>query len=683
MNKKDELEQLIDSVLNTKNRRTINTIDAKTYLEKSKKTDSLSTQDISNDSSLSELQSILVKQNAELKEMTQNNFGISDEDFKKFEQQIQADFGCSIEDVKNAEIEYEPIVVLEKFDEIENKLNNEIKGQKDYIHALVNGFKRPFILGTENTKAKSCILVTGDKGTGKHSSINSLVNLLHENKLVKSNKIAWINCRLYQSKEEEILFLQDIYAAIESHAEVLCFSNIEDCFSGVNTYIQDLILEGKIQLSKRYTISKNQLVEQGSGLSTHVISTISLSGQTIIVLTESKKKINSVLPSKVMNQFYDHAQTVSLNQSDLLDVLNSKILMFLDRCQTQLKLEITVDDEFRNYVFESFDRDIGVLSFVEVLDQCFKAIGQFLLENKLNDENITISFDQQPILLFGNEKIYLNEFSKMTDHNDIDSIKAELNEIVGLDEVKKYIYSLQDLLQVQQMRKKQGLKVIEVSKHMIFTGNPGTGKTTIARLVARLFKAMSILSEGQLVEVTRADLVGRYVGHTAPLTNQVIKSALGGVLFIDEAYSLSRTNDDSFGLEAIDTLVKGMEDNRDNLVVILAGYSKEMTDFLKANSGLKSRFANIVDFKDYTGEELYLISESIAKSKDYFIDPNCKMHLIEYFNKIQNESAKTSGNGRLARNLVEQAIINQATRVLKDPTCKLDELFLEDFALND
>ena len=216
---------------------------------------------------------------------------------------------------------------------------------------------------------------------------------------------------------------------------------------------------------------------------------------------------------------------------------------------------------------------------------------------------------------------------------------------------------------------------------MIFTGNPGTGKTTMARLVARLFKALGLLSQGQLIEVSRSDLVGRYVGHTAPLTQQIIESALGGVLFIDEAYSLVRGKDDSFGLEAVDTLVKGMEDHRDDLIVILAGYSREMEDFLNANSGLKSRFPNILNFADYTGSELTQIAVSLAQGKDYVIDEGCLNDLTIYFNAVQMNSAARSGNGRLARNTVEKAILNQSRRILNDPKARMDLLLREDFDL--
>ena len=253
----------------------------------------------------------------------------------------------------------------------------------------------------------------------------------------------------------------------------------------------------------------------------------------------------------------------------------------------------------------------------------------------------------------------------------VDEIKRELDELVGLAPVKEYVFGLADNIQVQQRRAAAGFKTASLSMHMIFTGNPGTGKTTIARLVARYLKAIGALKGGQLIEVSRGDLVGRYTGHTAPLTNSVIESALGGVLFIDEAYSLYRGEQDSFGLEAIDTLVKGMEDHRDELVVILAGYTKEMETFLTANSGLASRFPNRIEFPDYTAAELLDITHRLAEGRGYQLDESCNAPLLGYYQRRQAQDARRAGNGRLARNTLEKAIFHQSRRLVAEPDLSL------------
>lgn len=265
---------------------------------------------------------------------------------------------------------------------------------------------------------------------------------------------------------------------------------------------------------------------------------------------------------------------------------------------------------------------------------------------------------------------------------DMKDLLAELDGYIGLQTVKEEVHNLINMASVYQLRRQHDLPTTDMSLHLVFTGNPGTGKTTIARLVGKYLKAIGALSGGQLVEVSRADLVGRYVGHTAPLTQKVIQSALGGVLFIDEAYSLYRGEQDTFGLEAIDTLVKGMEDHRDELVVILAGYTKEMEEFLQANSGLRSRFPNKIEFPDYTGAELLAITKLTAKGKGYKLTQDCDGPLLAFYDRKQAENAAENGNGRLARNTLEAAILNQGRRLAAEPDAALDELRLGDFELD-
>ena len=241
---------------------------------------------------------------------------------------------------------------------------------------------------------------------------------------------------------------------------------------------------------------------------------------------------------------------------------------------------------------------------------------------------------------------------------------AELNSLVGLEGVKRQVNTIVNLLKVQKMRQEQGMKAADISKHMVFLGNPGTGKTTVARMLAEIYRLLGVLRRGQLVEVDRSGLVRGYIGQTATQTQEVIDDALGGVLFIDEAYALTvDKGQGDFGQEAVDTLLKSMEDHRDDLVVIVAGYTELMEKFLDSNPGLRSRFGTTVFFADYSAEELMAILLRNLKSQEYRLSPAAEKKARELIEKRVANKPENFANARDIRNFMERAIANHATRV--------------------
>ncbi len=276
-------------------------------------------------------------------------------------------------------------------------------------------------------------------------------------------------------------------------------------------------------------------------------------------------------------------------------------------------------------------------------------------------------------------------------HNDTDSkelpfaspgreqlknITNELNDLIGLHSVKKLVYEISAFIEIQKRRQQEKLVSEPLVLHMIFRGNPGTGKTTVARILGKLFREMNVLSKGHLVEIERADLVGEYIGHTAQKTREQLKKSSGGILFIDEAYSLARGGEKDFGKEAIDTMVKAMEDQKDNLILILAGYNQEMNEFIKTNPGLKSRFPIHIDFPDYTIKELLQIADLMLDKRQYKLTPSARDALKRIIELRTGKGYEHSGNARLVRNLIEKAMRRQAVRLISREEITVADLML-------
>ncbi|KIL39509.1 ATPase AAA [Gordoniibacillus kamchatkensis] len=250
----------------------------------------------------------------------------------------------------------------------------------------------------------------------------------------------------------------------------------------------------------------------------------------------------------------------------------------------------------------------------------------------------------------------------------LSDIFKELEQMIGLDNVKELVHEIYALLQISRFRADAGLVHNSHVYHMIFKGSPGTGKTTVARLMGRMFHAMGVLSKGHFIEVERADLVGEYIGHTALKTRELMKKAMGGILFIDEAYSLARGGDKDFGKEAIDCLVKGMEDKKNEFILILAGYPDEMEQFLATNPGLPSRFPIQVDFEDYSIDQLIQITEHMAKEREYVLLPSAVSKLKQHLAEEKAASWRSFSNARYVRNVLEKSMRHQAVRLLSQYT---------------
>lgn len=268
----------------------------------------------------------------------------------------------------------------------------------------------------------------------------------------------------------------------------------------------------------------------------------------------------------------------------------------------------------------------------------------------------------------------------------LDDYLSELNKLVGLEKVKKDVNSLINLVQIRKLREQRGISQPSMSLHLVFSGNPGTGKTTVARLLSKIYHEIGLLSKGHLVETDRSGLVGGYVGQTAIKTQEVIKSALGGILFIDEAYSLTSKSENDYGGEAIDTLLKAMEDNRGDLIVIVAGYPALMEKFLYSNPGLESRFNKFICFEDYDAGQLYEIFLLMCEDSNLALDEPGDKYIREYFKKLYENRSANFANGRAVRNLFEEVITNQANRLApKDNITdeELNTLTYEDFLVDE
>ena len=325
------------------------------------------------------------------------------------------------------------------------------------------------------------------------------------------------------------------------------------------------------------------------------------------------------------------------------------------------KFFITADGDLNPDVFKKY---------CDYIDRLENRLGDYLLE----DDGLSYTIPKEIEEKSDDEKHSLEEYLD------------ELNKLIGLEKVKKDVNSLINLVQIRKLRQERGIRQPAMSLHMVFSGNPGTGKTTVARLLSKIYHEIGLLSKGHLIETDRSGLVGGYVGQTAIKTKEVIDEAMGGILFIDEAYSLAANSENDYGKEAIDTLLKAMEDNRDDLIVIVAGYPALMERFLHSNPGLESRFNKFIYFDDYTQDELYEIFMLMCSEANLSLDEPADEYVRQYFTKMCEHKSDNFANGRAVRNFFEEVITAQANRLAPQQDItdeELNTLTYEDFLVED
>lgn len=565
------------------------------------------------------------------------------------------------------------------FREAREAAGDTVIGQDAFLNSLFTAFKRPGITGTPEGRPAAVVVISGREGTGRHSALSVTASSLAQGGALKNGKIARVDLALYPNAEDGRLLTQDLFSALQSGDDVVLFENFERCHKSLLPMLAVLCETGTLKLTTRYALQKGMLIDVGTALVPNAVSELRAAGQYFVFITDrDEAAFADAFGAPFLSAVTDFCRTEDFTPESLRKIGRLAMEALAARAAERLQFTVSFGDDAADYLAAQFSRKDGVESIDRLAERCFRLLSEEKLRRGVGALSGAVRVQDGALaFVFPDFTVTVGEEKQTVNQAAVEAVKAEMDRIVGLREVKDYVLSLEQNYVIQRLRESRGMKADVPAMHMIFTGNPGTGKTTIARLVSRYLKAMGVLTGGQLVEVTRADLVGKYVGHTAPLTQQVIRSAIGGVLFIDEAYALYRGADDSFGLEAIDTIVKGMEDNRQNLIVILAGYSREMEEFLTANSGLKSRFPNIIEFPDYTAEELLRITRITVENKGYALDAACDAPLTAYFAARQAADARTAGNGRMARNLVEDAILNQSRRLTAGDVSALTQQNLE------
>lgn len=572
--------------------------------------------------------------------------------------------------------------IKNKFLNIENTLRKELIGQEEFVAGLCKYFKEQIL-----SHRKGILLIVEERELFRNSGIKIFFQELKKEKIIENHEFDEINLASYNFNLGYNAFLTDLYEKLNGNSEGIIFKNTDKAREDILNILDSIGPNECITLKDQYVIKNSFLVEADGEKEDTIDKLICHNKFFVFLYNNESKKGEEFFKKDFLTKKDEVLYIKPLNEKERRKAIENELLKEIEHIKEEFDIEIILGTEegkmgqdnlsLGGYLQEEF-RSEGCLSVLQYISyKIYKPLTNFIKKEEVEvHSRILLYVEDNEIYCKINEESYrLSEYSTPT----LEEVEYKLESITGIKDLKDFIGKIENNHKVQKIREKLGLKSPDISMNMIFAGNAGTGKTNAARVTFEYFNALGILKRPVFIEVSKADFIGENPSDSSKKTKDIVNLALGGVLFIDEAYSLCKDKNDKVGMEIVDGLLKGIEDNRDNLVVILAGYERDMEKFLSLNQGLKSRFPNVIHFKDYTPVEMYEIAVNIAKSKGYKIANNAKQGLIDLFVRNQLVGKNDLGNARFVRNIVENAIMDASKKYLEDKNRQIDLLERDNF----